>query len=385
MATVQPLLTLETVLNWARSGRESDKVYRFLFIHPDDFFVVPINRRWPIAHQIIFNGDVFLLKRILALFSDEKLNIRTLSNDNKTLLDVAKERRTVNPDMFNYVEKLFLRDDLIRAAKQNNWNLVKDILEKNPEIRNEKPSYSTHFLLHYLVQYGDINLLKDLFTHFQFDTNVFSIDLETPLDIAKRLKRNDICSILEPTTRQRLDSDLIKSRSSLLLNKKSSDSGQSQLPYPEKDPFPQIDFTNNSLLINDKGNYGIERKSLLSITQTELLPPPSQQQLYPILPSVDQPGEIDKQDPPTNCEPPPMTRISAVSQSQLIKNLTCPLIQKIMVDPVIASDGQTYEREAILDWINVYHCSPTTGVSMNATFKDNIEVKQIIQSMRKEK
>jgi hypothetical protein len=363
MATAQPLLTLEIVHDWARSGHESDKVYRFLFIHPDDFFAVPIKHRWPIAHQVVYNGDVFLLKRILALFSDEKLNIRTLSNDNQTLLDVATAQRTVHPDMFNYVEQLFLRDNLIQAAKQNKWDLVKNMLEKNPKFANEKPSYSTQFLLHYLVQYGDINILKDLFTRFQFDTNVFSVDLQTPLDIARRLERNDICSIL-------------------LSNKKSSDSARSQLPYPEKDLFPQIDFSNNSLLINNNGNYGVEKTSLFSITQIEL-PPPSPQQIYPIIPSDHQKEEIDNQNLPTNSEPPPMTSISVVSKSQVIKNLTCPLIQRIMVDPVIASDGQTYEREAITEYVHRYHCSPMTGVPMDATFRDNVELRGVIESMRK--
>jgi hypothetical protein len=364
MAGSQLLAQLETVLNWARSGHESDKVYRFLFLHPDDFFTIPNNRRWPIAHQVVYNGDVFLLQRILALFSDEKINIRTLSNDKKTLLDVAEERQTVHRDMYNYVKRLFLQDDLIQAAKRNDWRSVEDIIKTNSELVNEKPPYSAYFLLHYLVQNGDINLLKDLFQRFQFDTNVFSDDRETPLDLAKRLKRNDICSVLEPTTRK---------------------SAPSQLPYPEIDPFPPIDFTNRSLVITDKGNYGLEKKFFFSTTQIELPPPEQQQQLCPTTVPVDNTEKINNQDHQTNSKPPPMTPITESSTSQLRKNLTCPLTQKIMVEPVIASDGQTYEREAILDWINVYHCSPTTGVSMNATFKDNIEVKQIIQSMRKEK
>ncbi|CAF3749652.1 unnamed protein product, partial [Rotaria sp. Silwood1] len=50
----------------------------------------------------------------------------------------------------------------------------------------------------------------------------------------------------------------------------------------------------------------------------------------------------------------------------------------------IASDGQTYEREAITEWVNLYHCSPMTGAPMTTTFKENTELKQIIQSMRQQ-
>jgi len=53
-----------------------------------------------------------------------------------------------------------------------------------------------------------------------------------------------------------------------------------------------------------------------------------------------------------------------------------------MIDPVIASDGQTYEREAILEWIKTFPCSPMTGAPMDATFTDNVELKQIIKTMQ---
>ncbi len=111
---------LEIVLGWARSGHEWDKVYRFIFLHPEHFFTIPTGRNWPIAHQVVYHGDVDLLKRILVLFSDDQIDIRTLSNDKKTLLDVAKERKKAYPAMYTYMEHLFLQDDLIQAAKRSN-------------------------------------------------------------------------------------------------------------------------------------------------------------------------------------------------------------------------------------------------------------------------
>jgi len=381
MTSAQPLLTLETVIDWARSGRESEKVYRFLFLHPDDFFTVPQRRKWSIAHQVVYNGDISLLKRILALYSDNQITIRKLSDDDKTLLDVAKEQRTVHPNMYNYIENLFLADDLIRAAEQNNWDLVNDILEKHPKLANEKPPYSTYFLLHYLVQNGDTNLLKNLLQTFRFDTNVLSVDLETPLDIAKRLKRSDICAILEPTTRERSDSDRIQYRSP---NENSSASASSQLPYPTIDPFPNFEHYMNSLIITDNGDIGIAKSPFSPINKVHIFSPEQQQQqIHSTTEHVDKTNGIDNQNLNINSESTPVTPITPTSKSQLMKHLTCPLIKQIMVDPVIASDGQTYERDAITEYVRRFRCSPMTGVQMDATFKENTELKMLIKLMRK--
>lgn len=380
MTSSEPLLDLETVIRWARSGRESDKVYRFLFLHPDDFFTIPINRTYSIAHQIVYNGDFFLLKRSLVLFADEQIDIRTLSKDNKTLLDVATDQQTKHPEMYSYVQRLFLRDDLIRAAKAKNWNLLKEILNQNPELANEKPPYSTFFLLHYLVQDGDVNRLKDFFETFQFDTNTLNVDLETPLDIARRLKRNDLISILQPTTKERHESDLFKPR----LSSSTSIKTTNQLPYPSEDNFPRVDLSNNTLIITNNGDYGIQKKTFPSVTNI-VLPTSESQILYPNLESLIKSQKTDSPDPELNDSTPvPQTPITASSNTQLLKNLTCPLLGVIMTDPVIASDGQTYERAAITEYVRLYKSSPTTGASMDANFQQNTELKQIIESMRKQ-
>ena len=32
-----------------------------------------------------------------------------------------------------------------------------------------------------------------------------------------------------------------------------------------------------------------------------------------------------------------------------------------MIDPVIAADGHTYERQAVQDWLQLHNTSPVTG------------------------
>ena len=41
--------------------------------------------------------------------------------------------------------------------------------------------------------------------------------------------------------------------------------------------------------------------------------------------------------------------------------LICPITHEMMTDPVIASDGHTYERKAILSWFSKHTTSPMTN------------------------
>jgi hypothetical protein len=41
----------------------------------------------------------------------------------------------------------------------------------------------------------------------------------------------------------------------------------------------------------------------------------------------------------------------------------CPLTRCLMLDPVMAPDGFTYERAAIEDWLSVHGTSPVTLAS----------------------
>lgn len=46
----------------------------------------------------------------------------------------------------------------------------------------------------------------------------------------------------------------------------------------------------------------------------------------------------------------------------------CPITQDIMKDPVVAADGRTYERAAIVEWINKEHRSPITNAALSVEF-----------------
>lgn len=57
----------------------------------------------------------------------------------------------------------------------------------------------------------------------------------------------------------------------------------------------------------------------------------------------------------------------------------CPITLQRMVDPVTASDGFTYERQAIEEWLSTHDSSPCTGGLMTSlTLAPNVELRERI-------
>ena len=66
-----------------------------------------------------------------------------------------------------------------------------------------------------------------------------------------------------------------------------------------------------------------------------------------------------------------------------MNSLYCPITKKLFQDPVIAADGQTYERRAIKEWYRKYGTSPLTREPMeNQTLQSNHIVAKIISEWR---
>lgn len=57
------------------------------------------------------------------------------------------------------------------------------------------------------------------------------------------------------------------------------------------------------------------------------------------------------------------TQITATDDDD---DLTCPITLDLFHDPVIAEDGRTYEREAIVKWLSINGTSPHTRQLLNA-------------------
>jgi len=68
-------------------------------------------------------------------------------------------------------------------------------------------------------------------------------------------------------------------------------------------------------------------------------------------------------------------------REDLPENYLCPITQEVMTDPVVAADGQTYQRESITEWLTRgKRKSPLTGAMLSHTILlDNIFAKNVIR------
>ncbi|CAF2667641.1 unnamed protein product [Rotaria sp. Silwood2] len=65
-----------------------------------------------------------------------------------------------------------------------------------------------------------------------------------------------------------------------------------------------------------------------------------------------------------------------------MQSLRCPITHNVFQDPVICSDGHTYERQAITEWLRLHKKSPMTQQPMNiTTSQTNSIVKNIIDEL----
>ena len=62
----------------------------------------------------------------------------------------------------------------------------------------------------------------------------------------------------------------------------------------------------------------------------------------------------------------------------------CPIRLEIMTDPVVACDGRTYERQAILHWFQTHNTSPITNLPMESqNVIPNIQLRNLIAAYKK--
>ena len=76
-----------------------------------------------------------------------------------------------------------------------------------------------------------------------------------------------------------------------------------------------------------------------------------------------------------------MASTSPDEQVAIPEPLLCPITLKLMFDPVLASDGHTYERAALQAWLDKGHdSSPVTSADINSSVTPNHTIKQMIQA-----
>jgi hypothetical protein len=74
-----------------------------------------------------------------------------------------------------------------------------------------------------------------------------------------------------------------------------------------------------------------------------------------------------------------------VFKGEIPDNLICPITSDIFVDPVMTSDGHTYERMAIEAWFEKHHSSPQTNLVLpNKNLIPNFVIKQLVKAFYEE-
>jgi hypothetical protein len=71
--------------------------------------------------------------------------------------------------------------------------------------------------------------------------------------------------------------------------------------------------------------------------------------------------------------------------NQIPEELLCPITGEIFVDPVMTSDGHTYERRAIESWLEKHRTSPATNLNLdNKNLIPNMIIKQLVRNYYEE-
>ena len=83
--------------------------------------------------------------------------------------------------------------------------------------------------------------------------------------------------------------------------------------------------------------------------------------------------------------PPPTAAPSALQRASLA--VKCPLTGMVMEDPVIlASSGWSYERSAIVEWLEKYGTEPRTGAVLGGGSErrviENVQLREFIQELK---
>lgn len=111
--------TKSDAYDWARNGEKDDAILSYLREHPEDLTDTP--GKWAILHQIIFNGNVQLLKDVLEIPGVYfPLTIETKDGKGfRAILDEAKAEEIDVTEMEHYIDYLGKWDHHCELAKSN--------------------------------------------------------------------------------------------------------------------------------------------------------------------------------------------------------------------------------------------------------------------------
>ena len=382
---------LETY-DWAKNNYNWTRVAAAIAEHPDWLIRIPHGRRWTMLHQIVFSGNIEHLNEVLSSqLNNEEFSLCFKALDHKTVRDVATERAHIYPQMMNRIEKLVALDSVLYNAKQERWDLVKQSLRQQPRLVNEKLPYQKWYLGHYLASIGRLDIFQELaeFCPFRFH---LLVDEKTISQIARENNFPEFADYADELTNHPLvlpDADPPAPASD------DEDNAATGLatpfnPHFDDDPgmmlFSILPNGFTGMLLHHGGPFDPQPPPAAAATttasETEAKPKPAltaeEQEAY---------------------EKTVKENLQKFPSDELLMAVTCSITKNILVDPgtpiaisdreggwriclVVAADGFTYEREAILKWFEQSKRSPMTNQELpNLDLKPNHAIKSILQSL----
>ncbi|UJR15021.1 hypothetical protein I4U23_001997 [Adineta vaga] len=325
-------------------------------------------------HQIVFCGNVPHLNEILAFqISNDEFRLLCKSLDDKTVREVAAERAHLYPQMLRRIERLVAIDQLLNNARDEKWELVKQFLRQQPDIVNEKPPYRKYYLAHYLASTGQLGMFIEL-------SNICEIKLDLIADhkTVNRVARennfiefaqyiealcpniNEITENSTTTTQLSSDPDSPNVTDQIYLSHGFNDNPGMMIFSMNFNSFEgNTDFYQDQYPTTTASNIGNDKK-----VNENILPKMTEEEQIQYEKTV-----IEN-----------MKKCSA--DSFLNSAVTCCITKAILRDPVLAADGFTYEREAILNWFEQSNRSPMTNQELeNKELKPNHAIRSILQSL----
>ncbi|CAF2907224.1 unnamed protein product [Rotaria sp. Silwood2] len=105
--------------------------------------------------------------------------------------------------MYKRIERLVVMDDLLNNAKGRKWEVCKYILNKTPDIINEKPPYRKFYFIHHIAYKGDRKAFDDFNQQNQFDLSLLTNDDKSIIDIANEKGNQDFVQHINSLKQQK--------------------------------------------------------------------------------------------------------------------------------------------------------------------------------------
>lgn len=385
----------------AKNNHSWQKVLSVISQHPDWLIRVPQGRRWTMLHQIVYCGNVAHLNEILACqISNSDFRLLHKALDDKTVLEVATERAHIHTQMLRRIERLVALDKLLNDAKDNKWELVKQFLRQKPDMVNEKPPYRKYYLAHFLALTGQLNIFKELseictfkldllsdektinqlardYNHIEFAEHVENLQANQPAQTAEANPANvDENSIPPyPTTAAEpfYSPGFYENPGIMIFSINPNTIGNIFFPQDESLTFPSHHHhhtSNDSHFATHSLFHGANSMTMHTASSST-----EKKQEAPIPPPLTEEEQAVY-------EKTILENLNKFSSTSLLSSITCSITKSILHDPVVAADGFTYEREAILNWFQQSNRSPMTNQELdNLELKPNHAIKSLLQSL----